>query len=174
MIFWILVGIAAVITIAVIVYCIMDDGVLWALGMGLCTALISAAALGIIGGLAGSAVAYATGWDDSDTERSELRALSASSSIEGRFYFLGGGYIDGKRVLNYIVQQNGYSTLEQADASDSRIYEDEQAAPYVESTYTTRWNTWIVPWPVAGGEQHNFHIPEDSILENYTIDNAAG
>jgi hypothetical protein len=173
MVFWILLGIAALIPIVVAIFFFMDEGFLAGVGFFFVSAFLAACGLGLVA-LILSAIAAGTGWTDTRYETRDLRALGNSSSIEGRFYFLGGGYIDGKRVLNYIVQQDGYSTLEQADANDSRIFEDEQESPYVYSAYSERKNTWLVPWPVLGGEAHDFHIPADSILENYTIDNSAG
>jgi hypothetical protein len=126
----------------------------------------------VIGAFVLSGIAADTGTDEPRTDTSELRALSTGSSVEGAF-FLGGGYIDGKRVLNYVVQHDGYSTLEQIDAALCRIYEDGDANPRFVVTTTDRYNRLLVPWAVKVRNQYDFHIPANSILESFTIDNAA-
>lgn len=119
----------------------------------------------------GSALLYLTVQPQVHVERNEtLRAVSASSSIQGRF-FLGSGYVNGVRVLNYISAEKGYSELRQANASASRIFEDESAAPYVTVYEWAKEAWWIAPGRYGAGETFDFHIPEDSILEDYTIDN---
>lgn len=101
----------------------------------------------------------------------KLRSLGADSSIEGRSYFLGGGYVGEKRVLNYIGENgDGSVQLFQADASDSRIFEDsDQASLTVKYSHTEM--DWLVPFKSDWDFKYEFHIPEGSVLSDYTIDN---
>lgn len=51
-----------------------------------------------------------------------LKALGTSSKVQGKF-FLGSGYVDGKRVLNYIQQgDDGGMRVAQVDAKDALIF----------------------------------------------------
>lgn len=98
----------------------------------------------------------------------ELRAISTATSTDGRFYFLGGGYIKDRRVLNYIVKQDGYSSLDYEFASDARIYEDTEE-PTVTQYYQYYGNEWITPWPLGHTYSVDFHIPEGSVLEDFSV-----
>jgi hypothetical protein len=172
-IFWILLVIAALIPIAVAIFAFHDDGPLSAIGSFFLTGFFSLIGL-VLASILISGIAAVTGETRELSDTEDLRALGSNSSIEGRSYFLGGGYIEGKRVLNYIVRRDGYSTLEQVDADQSRIFEDVSDSPYLETFYFITSNPWVVPWDVWTRYRYDFHIPADSILEGYTIDNAAG
>lgn len=121
-----------------------------------------------------ASVGAALGSSSIVTDRAELAALSNGSSVQGSF-FLGSGRVDGKRVLNYVEQHDGYSTLEQVDADDSRIYEDEPDSPYLVTQWEVRDTSWVWwPWDFWGQPRYDFHIPADSIVESYVIDNTEG
>lgn len=68
---------------------------------------------GLIGGFVVFAIAFGATSHQANHFQSEqtytLKALSSSSKVEGRF-FLGGGYVDGVRTLNYITETNGQSS----------------------------------------------------------------
>lgn len=103
-----------------------------------------------------------------------LQALSTSSSIQGRSFFLGSGYINGVRTLNFIVHQSdGGFRVEQANASDSLIYEGTQQ-PIVSMTFHSYSNGWVIPWDIRQSTTYRFDVPAGSVLEGYTVDNGGG
>lgn len=174
MIFWIL----AVIILAAIVYGFywsfseqMGDSWIGCTVFGGLLALVSV----LVGGLLGAGIialsALAVPVTLAEQRDTDLRAVSASSSVEGRF-FLGSGYVNGVRTLNYVVALDGYSELRQAKADNSRIYEDENGSPYVTSYEWVKEAWWLAPGSLDMGTTYDFHIPEDSILEDFTVDNA--
>lgn len=101
----------------------------------------------------------------------QLKALGNNNAIEGRSYFLGGGYINDKRVLNFISQRDGGAIhVEQAEADDSVIYEGSTDATVQVQHYD--WNNgWIATWPLGSGDEYTFRIPTGSVVESYTLDN---
>lgn len=137
---------------------------------GLLTSVLTLCGGALLGGglLALTSLAVPTAVHETEDDR--LRAVSASASIEGRF-FLGSGYVNGVRTLNYIVAEDGYSELRQARATDARIYEDESTAPYVTVYSWGKEAWWWMPGVFPVGTTYDFHIPQDSILEDFTIDN---
>ena len=97
-----------------------------------------------------------------------LRALAVGDGIQGQF-FLGSGSVDGERVLNYVVQRDGYATLEQVDADKALIFEGE-GTPHVESTERVLDAWWAAPFPLIGMTTgYQFHIPAGSIIESYSV-----
>ena len=167
MIFWILIAVAAVIVVAVFVNTLLDDyvgGFLVAMG----AAFISAA-VGFLVLLAFCAIPANNDLVADDTHK--LKALGNANATTGRFYFLGGGYIDGKRVLNFITErQGGAIRVEQADATNSTIYEGSTDAT-VQVRHYDHNNGWVLPWPIGSHTEYEFHIPSGSVVESYTLDN---
>lgn len=161
---------AALVVVGVFIFWIREDG-WWGVALGFLISLIVAIIWGLgVLGIWGATVTNGAAFESKSVD-SELRAFSVGDSIEGRSFFLGGGYVDGKRVLNYIVQRDGFSTIEQVNADESRVYEDETASPYVEVKTFSVEMWWLILGPVSTGTRYDFHIPDNSILENYTIDN---
>lgn len=97
----------------------------------------------------------------------QLQAVGSADSVTGHSSFLAGGYIDGKRVLNYTQQHDGYSTLERVDADKARIVEDGKKELQLKSKAEWRW--WLYPDDQKMDEFYEFHIPENSIVENFEI-----
>jgi hypothetical protein len=106
----------------------------------------------------------------------ELRALGAGESASGRFY-LGTGYINGERVINYTYsdESNGatFSKVDSAPGDDSRIFEDVpvDAQPSVTSRKTVYTYPLLVPWSMGLTRTWDFHVPAGSIIEDYEIKN---
>lgn len=167
MIFWILAVIVALITLGAFVVGI-EDGFLWGLGTALWAALIS----GFIGGLVFllfCLIPLNADLVSDNTHR--LKALGNSNAIEGRSYFLGGGYVKDKRVLNFITQREGGAIrVEQAKAEDSTVFEGAQEST-VQVRHFDHNNGWVAPWPLGSHTEYIFRIPADSVLESYTLDN---
>lgn len=110
-----------------------------------------------------------------ESQRYELRAIaSGGESVSGEF-FLGSGYINGERVVNYIKQvtdEDGtYSVIDSATGYAARIFED-SSEPYMLDYDWFYSNGWVIPFNVKTGDSWDFHVPAGSVLENYTIDNS--
>lgn len=132
--------------------------------------LVGLGLLAVWGGLA-----YLNSHELKDTNeyRYELRALDSDSAIEGRSYFLGGGYVGEERVLNYIIRnEDGSSELGHTDADKSKIWEDEQEKPYViqiEKQYGNWWFDFDGVFKYT--YEYHYHIPAGSVLESTKITN---
>ena len=173
MLFWIILGIVAAVAIVNTVRVARAD--YFSLGEGLLAGLASL----FIGGLLGAIVWFlATLALNPPLERvvksestHQLKALGNDSGLKGRMYFLGGGYIEDKRVLNYITQDSsGAIRVERSDAKDSTIYEGSKQAT-VKVTHADYINGWIAPWPLGDKREYVFNIPTGSVVESYTLDN---
>ena len=108
-----------------------------------------------------------------ETYRHELRALQSGSGVEGRSYFLGGGYVDNKRVLNHITRNDdGSSSLGFTDADESRIYEDSAEKPYM-LTHEKKYGNWWFAFDETFRTErtYEYHIPAGSVLESTKITN---
>lgn len=162
MIFWILVAIVILLTI----WHVMEEG---AIGFLMGVVHVCWASLVLILALIPVAFGGLHYQDRTDFEPQNLRAIGSDSDIEGRFYFLGGGYVNEERVLNYIAEKDGYSYLGVAEASRSKIFEDESQSPYVDTYKVDFSNGWFVPWVVFTHTYYEFHIPADSVVEDYTV-----
>lgn len=171
MIFWILLGLTIAAMVGVFLWSAFGnygDGILAGLGW--------AAGVAFIGAIVGFVVILCCvygGWStgtshETDRYNEELRALAAGDGIEGQFY-LGYGRVDGENVFNYIVQRDGYSTLERSDADVSKVYEDESASPYVTVIHYDWTIWWAVPWVVTDYNNYDFHVPEGSVSGGYEV-----
>lgn len=105
----------------------------------------------------------------SSTSEHTLVAMGNAGSIEGRSYFLGGGYVDGKNVINYIERlEDGGSQLKQVDASESTVYEDSLEPSLTIKNYEGN-NWWISPFSTHSATQYIFHVPENSVVSSYEL-----
>lgn len=99
----------------------------------------------------------------------DLKSLGADSSVSGRSYFLGGGYIDGKRVLSYVMENaDGSFTPDQVDANDSKIYEDEGTEPEMRAYEHSADYWWLAP-SVFTTYTYEFTVPNGTVVEEYTV-----
>ena len=170
MIFWILITLTVLITAGVFVSQ-LDQGYM---GAPFMLSFLSLIACTIVGGLifiaCGSWIPWNVDLVRDDTHH--LKALGNNSSIEGRMYFLGGGYVKDKRVLNFISQQdNGAIHIEQADADKATIFEGNKDAT-VQVKHYDNVNGWVSPWPLGSHDEYTFRIPTGSVVESYTLDNS--
>lgn len=169
MIFWILVTIVVLIT-AYIVWSELSDN---NYGMPVMGAFVSLSIGGVAGGIIFLVCCFAIPQevDKVSTRTHELKSMGTSSAINGRAYFIGGGYINEKRVLNFITQRADKSIIvEQAEAEDSVIFED-TSKPTVTVDHYDYVNGWVSPWVIGSNDKYTFHIPAGSVVESYTLDN---
>lgn len=137
--------------------------------------IVTGIVLAVAGGISFGIVS--TGHVDGvKTRTSHLQALDTGSSVEGQSYFLGGAYVEGKRVLNYIVEkkdENGktYSAVKQVNADKARIYQDAVDGSTVTIKTPHRENGWFIPGPIDGDSTYEFHVPKGSVLDSYKVTN---
>ncbi|MBT2587966.1 hypothetical protein [Arthrobacter sp. ISL-95] len=169
MIFWIL--LALVIAGAVTTFvCTLWDGPFGAILMSL-LALVGGGFIGFLLWAGSYALIQERDHAVVGESTQQLRALGNASGLEGRSYFLGGGYIEDKRVLNYITQsEDGAIRVERSDASDSTIYEGSETAT-VNIKVVDASNPWISPWPLDTKYIYEFRIPSGSVVESYALEN---
>lgn len=178
MLFTVLVILVIIAPIATFIFNV-DEGGIWAAFLSV-IALVVAGVVSLFIFLGVVSVGDGPRLRDSVTNKHTLQAIDTGSGVEGQF-FLGGGTVDGERVINYIYTARDadgqtYSKVDQQDASDSRIYEDlnEDDTPFVETRTTQYLNRWIAPHWLGGlpkDSVNEFHVPKGSVLENYQISN---
>lgn len=170
MIFWILTAVAVVGILWAFVYWISEEGLFGVLP-ALAISLLSGAFWMLITVLGlQSGVARIVGPTHSEATTVQLRALGSDSSISGRSYFLGGGYIEGKRVLSYIRQNDdGSFTATQVDAAKSKIWEDGSATPTLTIHYWFADHWWLAPSAGPIDTSYEFRIPTGSVAETFEV-----
>lgn len=169
MIFWIIATLVAAGTITVFIKALWD-GPLVAFFVALFT-LIVGGFLGLMLWIGSSFVLADRDHVVVHESTQQLKALGNANGIEGHSYFLGGGYVEDKRVLNYITQgSDGAIRVERSDADASTIFEGSDNAT-VEITVTDESNPWVSPWPINTRHSYEFHIPTGSVVESYELDN---
>ena len=101
-------------------------------------------------------------------EDTDIYALQDNMTTEGRF-FLGSGHIDNELKYFYVKQTDVGYTISNVDVDNAYIqYTSDRC--YVEKQQG-KFNNWFVrliaePMDV----RYIFHIPEGSIINNYSID----
>jgi hypothetical protein len=165
-IFWISLAIAIVLMVVVK---LADESIFTAFWVGVITSgfifLIAACITGAALGVERTETKYVT----------PLKALATSSKISGSF-FLGSGYVEGKRTLNYITADGDRNYIRQQDASASVVIEDiTTGQPHMLALEQCYDSGWIMPWKMCKdineGVAYEFHVPAGSVLSDYTVDN---
>lgn len=170
MIFWVLTAIIAIAWGWVTIYFWLDDWMdgVFALSLGTIIAGLVWGLLVLL--LVGQGIPRWIGVNHIESETSKLRALGADSSVEGRFFFLGGGYINGERVLSYIRENgNGSFTPDQVTGSASEVFESDDATPTMVTREHVADYWWLAP-PVTVGWTYEFTVPVGSVAEQYRVD----
>ncbi len=169
MIFW-LVSVAILAAWAWTTLCAFRD--CWPFGLVVLFlgALVAALVWLLVAGAAvGMGLNHLVGPNRVDTYSVPLKALASDSSVEGRSYFLGGGYVEGKRVLSFVqTNDDGSFTPGQVDGADSRVFEDSSSAPVliVREHVADHW--WISP-EMTLFKKYEFTVPEGSVTEQYSV-----
>lgn len=96
-----------------------------------------------------------------------IRALDASTGIEGEFY-LRSGYIEEKKVLDYISETDGIIKLGRVPAEDTTLRESDESPVLITRTYHLV-NGWVAPGAISTVEEYEFIIPEGSIQEGFAV-----
>ena len=93
-----------------------------------------------------------------------LKAIGIDEDLHGSF-FLGCGSINSEDKFIYIakVDNLGYK-IQEVDINDCYIVEENIEQPYLEIS-NIKWRDWVV----TSKDRYIFHIPPNSIKENYEV-----
>ena len=93
-----------------------------------------------------------------------LKAIGIDEDLHGRF-FLGCGSINSEDKFIYIakVDNLGYK-IQEVDIDKCYIIEENIEQPYLEIS-KIKWRDWVV----TSKDRYIFHIPPNSIKENYEV-----
>lgn len=93
-----------------------------------------------------------------------LKAIGIDEDLHGSF-FLGCGSINSEDKFIYIakVDNLGYK-IQEVDIDNCYIVEEDIEQPYLEIS-NIKWRDWIV----TSKDKYIFHIPPNSIKENYEV-----
>ena len=93
-----------------------------------------------------------------------LKAIGIDEDLDGNF-FLGCGSINSEDKFIYIakVDNLGYK-VQEVDIDDCYIVEENIEQPYLEIS-NIKWRDWVV----TSKDRYIFHIPPNSIKENYEV-----
>lgn len=186
MIFWIAIAVLAVILLVFIVVSVLGSdsrygarrwdrlkarlaGALVGLGWGTLVVATAAAGLSIAFMITAGVNFHNAAPKLTSTSKSELVALANSSTTEGRFYFLGSGYINGSQSFSYIVDHGDYTTLNQVSADTAQVYEDTNAHPYLQERHYDFYLDWLLPGSLSSNTYYDFHIPDGSVQSGYNV-----
>jgi hypothetical protein len=124
---------------------------------------------GLILVIVGASTTGTVVWKQVGTDTHNLTALGTNTQTAGRVFYLGRTYTsDG--TINYITKGDDKSIrISSAPASSSVIFEDNQK-PSVSITAVKETRDWLVPWDFSTRYSYEFHIPEGSVLEGYSVD----
>lgn len=93
-----------------------------------------------------------------------LKAIGIDEDLHGSF-FLGCGSINSEDKFIYIakVDNLGYK-IQEVDIDNCYIVEEDIEQPYLEIS-NVKWRDWVV----TSKDRYIFHIPPNSIKENYEV-----
>lgn len=167
MIFCIAVVVIALIVIVCAIVFAYDDGFLYGVWTALWTSVIGFIVLllvaAILSGVSGGAPVYKT-----ETSTTNLQAVSNGSDLSGHF-FLGSGSVKDEKMFSYLYKENGWTRTGQQKASQSFVAEDanvETARLDKVEIYRNYW--WAGQANVE--TRYEFHIPKNSVVENFKIE----
>ena len=94
-----------------------------------------------------------------------LKAIGIDEDLHGSF-FLGCGSINSEDKFIYIakVDNLGYK-IQEVDIDDCYIVEEDIEQPYLEIS-NVKWRDWVIKF---FDNRYIFHIPPNSIKENYEV-----
>lgn len=108
-------------------------------------------------------------WKHIGTETHSLTALGTNTQTAGKTFYLGRSYTSDS-TINFITKGDDKAIrINNAPAQSSVIFEDNQK-PSVTITTVEETREWLVPWNFSKRNSYEFHIPEGSVLENYSVD----
>lgn len=169
MIFWIVTGLILLVWVGAVISSTMEAGIGGFLATFFLGGLLASLVWLLVGvGVIGAFGMRAVGANQTETHSIPLKALGADSTSAGQM-FLGSGFVDGKRVLSYIYEnEDGSFTPGQVDSSKSRVFEVERKPELVWHVHSAN-HWWLYPSDVEVSRSYEFYVPEGSVSEEYNV-----
>lgn len=173
MLFYILLAVIVVTVLSITIYYWVDSGdfvdcIAFFFVVGFIGTIIFASLGGVVFGTIATDNSTIVTTSRTDTP---LTALNTGSEVSGRF-FLGSGRIDSDSVFSYIYEtpEGGYR-LDSVYVDQATVYADEETNPYMTTiTWERKPDTFWAPFTLYGvSDTYEFHIPQGSILVDYTV-----
>lgn len=136
---------------------------------GIALPLVGVGLFGLAGFGVGSAMGAAFPSERTCHEIS-LASLQDNQGLEGHF-FLGTGYVESTMTFAFYYEMpDGSFRLRVTDADHATIYQDEAKSPYARVCEVNGAN--VRQWFALDfrSDVYDIHIPEGSILSNYSLD----
>ena len=168
MLFWILVGLAVLVVVAVIVWWTIEEG----FGLGIMGGILSALTAGacLLGAMGLLNMVPWTQVGDAEVREHKLSALGSSSEVEGRFsggIFVSSGYVNEEPVFRYIRSEGNGFVLRSVSADDTVVYQGDYE-PRIEITSTEWGNEFLYPWTYEY-ESYALYVPEGSVSNEISV-----
>lgn len=169
MIFYVLLGIAALLGISIFISELRYEGFWAALGLSIITTIISGLIAMLITTLL---VGVFLPGNHTTKHEQPLAALGNHTLMSGTF-FLGSGSVDGDSYLTYILKGSDGSYQIKTDEADGyKIFQDSASGGTLVTydSYFEAW--WAAPYAMSRYSDlpDELHIPEGSIQTGYNID----
>ena len=106
-----------------------------------------------------------------DPHKTEIYSIKDSSRVQGRFV-LGSGTVKEDQYFYYVVEENGFKSVDKAKVKDSKMKEGDIKQPYV-VTYEMQFKSAIARFfygKYTGEKTYEFYLPENTITTDYKID----
>jgi len=135
--------------------------------------------VGILFGLMAGALAFLIGFlpafflqsESVAPHKTEIQSIKDVSTTEGSFV-LGSGTVKEDQYFYYVVEENGFKSVDKAKVKDSKIKEGNIKQPYV-VTYEMQFKSAIARFfygKYTGEKTYEFYLPENTITTDYKID----
>lgn len=106
-----------------------------------------------------------------DPHKTEIYSIKDSSRVQGRFV-LGSGTVKEDQYFYYVVEKNGFKSVDKAKVENSKMKEGDVEQPYV-VTYEMQFKSAIARFfygKYTGEKSYEFYLPENTITTEYKID----
>jgi len=106
-----------------------------------------------------------------DPHKTEIYSIKDSSRVQGRFV-LGSGTVKEDQYFYYVVEKNGFKSVDKAKVENSKMKEGDVEQPYV-VTYEMQFKSAIARFfygKYTGEKSYEFYLPENTITTDYKID----
>ncbi|MEC0683313.1 hypothetical protein P8888_09830 [Bacillus haynesii] len=135
--------------------------------------------VGILFGLMAGALAFLIGLlpafflqsESVVLHKTEIHSIKDVSTTEGSFV-LGSGTVKEDQYFYYVVEENGFKSVDKAKVKDSKMKEGDIEQPYV-VTYEMQFKSAIARFfygKYTGEKSYEFYLPENTITTDYKID----
>ncbi|MED2979508.1 hypothetical protein P4284_22875 [Bacillus swezeyi] len=127
--------------------------------------------VGVLVFLVGVLPAFLLHSEPVDPHKTEIYSIKDNSTTKGSFV-LGSGTVDEDRYFYYVVEENGFKSVDKAKVEDSKMKEGSIEQPYV-VTYEMQFRSAFARFfygKYTGEKSYEFYLPENTITTDYKID----